>query len=149
MTRTLLLSFLVLTGCGGGEATSLCDLNQTAMLGRVADLRGKPIVWSHVLAQAAQAHAQDLAATNIPSHTGTDGSTHIVRAIRAGWHNNYVGENLTVGPVDQGGAIESWENSPGHRINLDNKNFTHLGAACVSTGNGYGTYWVQVLGGNP
>ena len=142
-----LLLALLLTGCGGGDPPpSLCNLDSASMLAQVGALRGKPLTWSPVLAQAAQGHAEHLAATDTPSHTGAGGASHIQRAQTAGWPSTYVGENLTVGPVDQAGALLSWENSPGHRVNLMNRNFTHMGAACVSTGKGYGTYWVQVLG---
>ena len=141
MTRTLLA--LLLTGCGGGDYIGSCDLNQAVMLDRMEALRGAPIQWSPVLAQAAQAHAQDLAAADVPSHTGSGGAQPADRATRAGWHSRYVGENLTAGQVDQAGAMASWEASSGHRANLVNRKFTHIGAACAESSNR--VYWVQVL----
>ena len=138
-----MLLALLLTGCGGGGYIGSCELNQTAMVDRMATLRGSAIQWSPVLAQAAQAHAQDLAASDVPSHTGKDGTQPVDRAIRAGWPSRYVGENLTAGQVDQAGAMSSWENSPGHRANLVNRSFTHMGSACAESRNR--VYWVQVL----
>ena len=141
MMRILLA--LLLTGCGGGGYIGSCELNRAAMLDRMAALRGSAIQWSPVLAQAAQVHAQDLAVSDVPSHTGSDGTQPVDRAVRAGWPSRYVGENLTAGQVDQAGAMESWENSPGHRANLVNRKFTHMGAACVESSSR--VYWVQVL----
>ena len=138
-----LLLALLLTGCGGGDYIGSCDLNHAEMLERMATLRGSAIQWSSVLAQASQAHAKDLAATDVPSHAGSDRSQPADRAVRAGWPSRYVGENLTAGQVNQAGAMASWEASPGHRANLVNRSFTHVGAACAESRNR--VYWVQVL----
>jgi uncharacterized protein YkwD len=144
--RSIIVAFvLVLTACGGSPDYS-CDLDAAGMTSRVSELRGEAVQWSPVLAQAAQAHADDLARNGMASHTGSDGSLPADRAERAGWPSRYVGENVAAGVTDQQMAQARWEASPGHRENLLYPGITHIGAACT-TGGRYGVTWVQVLGG--
>ena len=41
--------------------------------------------------------------------------------------------------------MKSWMNSPGHKSNILNRDFTHIGVACVKSGYGYS--WVQMFVG--
>ena len=43
--------------------------------------------------------------------------------------------------------MEQWMNSTGHRENILNKDFTHIGVAYVKSSSGYGHYWVQMFVG--
>ena len=48
-----------------------------------------------------------------------------------------MGENLLVGPAMSGGAAEDlWMNSPGHRANILNPSFNHIGVAATQDSSG-------------
>ncbi|HLS23875.1 MAG TPA: CAP domain-containing protein [Pseudogracilibacillus sp.] len=49
------------------------------------------------------------------------------------------GENIAMGQRSPEEVVQAWMNSPGHRANILNPNFTHLGVGFVD--NGY--YWTQ------
>lgn len=49
------------------------------------------------------------------------------------------GENIVKGQRIPQEVVKAWMNSPGHRANLLNANFTHIGVGYVKTGN----YWTQ------
>lgn len=55
-----------------------------------------------------------------------------------------VGENVAYGNVTPEQLVTMWMNSPGHRANLLNTGFTHLGVGAVSTSTGR-VYGVQVF----
>lgn len=55
------------------------------------------------------------------------------------------GENLAAGSMSAKEAMNGWMNSPGHKANILDNNFTHIGIACAKV-NGV-LYWVQVFGG--
>lgn len=52
------------------------------------------------------------------------------------------GENITHGQKTPEAVIASWMNSPGHKANILNKNYTHLGVGARVTTDGH-IYWTQ------
>jgi uncharacterized protein YkwD len=139
---------VLLLGCGGGSSGA-CEIDRSAMVQRLTELRGSPIAWSDSLARAAQTHADDMARHGFAAHTGSDGSTAPDRAQAQGWSSRYVGENLSAGESisDQQAAQTSWERSAPHMKNTLHPGYTHAGLGCASSETGYRMYWVQVLGG--
>ena len=100
------------------------------------------------LERAAQAHSEDQAATSTMTHTGSDGSnlrTRVERNGYAGWRG--IAENVAAGQPDIATVMDSWMNSPGHRANLLNGSYTHVGVGRASDGNG-ANYWTQAFGFN-
>jgi uncharacterized protein YkwD len=132
---------MLLTACGG-SGPNACDLNPASMVAHITAVRGESVKWSFELAAAAQAHANDLERSGIATHTGTDGSTHIDRARRAGWPSDFVAENLVMGDVrNQAHALELLDASPQHLRNTTWPGMTHIGAGCAG-----GVAWVVELG---
>jgi uncharacterized protein YkwD len=120
------------------------------MLAQVNAQRGavgmSPLGWCGSLTRAAQAHSDDQAAHNMMSHGGSDGSTFVDRATRAG----YVGwtalaENVAYGYPSVDAVMAAWMGSSGHRANILNPAYTGFGAGLA-----YGTdgnpYWTQEFG---
>lgn len=96
------------------------------------------------LAEAARCHALDMGEEGFFDHHGTDESTEVDRAQRAGYDSPYVGENLATGQHDHIHVVDAWVESPGHCVNLMHDEYRDTGAAYVKVG---GTrYWVQVYG---
>lgn len=55
---------------------------------------------------------------------------------------SYAGENIAAGQKTPEDVVNGWMNSPGHRANILNPNFTTIGVGYVSGGS-YGSYWTQ------
>ncbi|MDX2272677.1 MAG: CAP domain-containing protein [Cyanobacteriota bacterium] len=110
-----------------------------------------PLTVQSSLTQAAQSHAQDMALKDYFSHTGKDGSSPATRAQRAGYPSGYVGENIAAGYTTPQAVVQGWMNSSGHRANILNPNYKHIGVGYYYLANDTGSvnythYWVQVFG---
>ncbi len=90
-----------------------------------------PLVFNEGLAQAARHHAAEMAALNYFSHTSPEAANATLgqRVARSGSFIGLLGENLAlVGPDGVAQATTTgWLESPGHRANLLNPTFTHVG----------------------
>jgi len=100
---------------------------------------------------AAQNHSQDMAVSDYFSHTGKNGSQPWDRAKAVGYEARSMGENIAAGYTTPEAVVQGWINSPGHRANLLNANYTELGVGYFllenDTGSvNYGRYWTQVFG---
>jgi uncharacterized protein YkwD len=108
----------------------------------------RPLTYSPMLSQAAEAHSRDLIFNNLRGHTGSDGSTVEIRAQRAGYPSPYVGENVLWASYDmpQATVFSGWMNSKGHRENILRPEYQELGVGmAVNTETGDRQY-VQVFG---
>lgn len=81
------------------------------------------------LVAAAQMKADDMAAKSYFSHTTPEGydSWHWFRAVE--YDYAYAGENLAVDFSESNDVEKAWMNSPTHRDNILNKNYTEIGIA--------------------
>lgn len=96
---------------------------------------------------ASELHAQDMASHGYISHTGRDGSQPGLRASRAGYNWQRVGENLAAGQTTAAQAVQGWLDSPGHCANLMQPTFTQMGLAfAVNLQSPQGVYWAKMLG---
>ena len=57
------------------------------------------------------------------------------------------GENIAYNQQNEEAVTKAWMNSTGHRRNIMNPSFTHVGFGCAKTKNG-NPYWCAVFGGN-
>lgn len=110
-----------------------------------------PLKLNIELNATAQGHSEDMARQDYFSHTGKDGSQPWDRAKVIGYEARAVGENIAAGHTTPEAVVEGWKNSPGHRANLLNENYTELGVGYFylqpDTGSvNYGTYWTQMFG---
>jgi hypothetical protein len=104
-----------------------------------------PVAWNPQLANAAQGHSQDMANTQVQSHSGSDGSTINSRISNAGYVNSSaVGENAyaygtSVDEAMQAFLFDWGVADKGHRRNLQQPNvsadnaFTDVGIGIVHT----------------
>ena len=99
-----------------------------------------PLGWNASLAVAAQLHALDMAQHDFLSHTGSNGSSPRDRAMQAGYDSLMVGENIALARLSPTEVMNLWMGSEGHRRNILNPSYVHLGAA------EFDNYWVQVFG---
>lgn len=104
-----------------------------------------PLAVDSLLVTAAQAHSADMVARDFYSHTAPDGSRPWDRATAAGSACRTIGENIACGQRSAAEVVEGWMNSPGHRANILEPGFTHIGVGFAGGGRA-GTYWTQLFG---
>jgi uncharacterized protein YkwD len=151
---------LVLTGAAGAGAVAATTPTGAAPLGRpgVSEQSSASEILSLVneertkagcsalkenskLTQAAQTHANDMAAHHLTGHTGSDGSNEETRLDRVGYKWSGWGENVSGPGYDSAKAhVDGWLGSPAHKRAMLNCSFTETG---VGTS---GQYAVQMFG---
>ncbi len=102
------------------------------------------------LAAAAKLKADDMASKGYFAHTSPEGHTPWYWFSKAGYQFIYAGENLAVNYMESDAVQNAWLNSPTHRANIMNSNFTEMGVATASgIYNGQKTTFVVELFGMP
>ncbi len=100
------------------------------------------------LTRAAQIRAPEI--VTIFSHDRPDGTSCFTAMDQTGAKKGAYtwGENIAAGNATAAATVEQWMNSPGHRANILNAKFTHIGVGYQhSAGSTYGHYWVQMFTG--
>jgi uncharacterized protein YkwD len=98
------------------------------------------------LSSAARVHSADMACNNFVSHTGSDGSLPWDRVAAQGYSYSAVGENIYAGGGNADAIVSAWMNSPGHRDNILNANYTEIGLGYrFWTDSTYGAYVTAVF----
>jgi uncharacterized protein YkwD len=105
----------------------------------------KPLVLDVRLSRAAAIQSKTQAGRSSIGHYGSDGSTPMVRAERAGYHAKIASENVAAGQKSFSDVLRFWKESSGHRTNLLRPNVTAVGVAMAKNKNGR-AYWTLVLG---
>ena len=109
-----------------------------------------PLAVSPILVTAAQKKADDMAAKGYFAHTSPEGITPWFWFGEVGYRFSYAGENLAVHFTESQDVETAWLNSPGHRANILNTNFTEIGvAAAEGTYQGVATTFIVEMFGRP
>ena len=93
------------------------------------------------LSRVARLKSQDMQAKGYFSHTSPTYGSPFEMMKRFGISYRYAGENIAYGQRTPEQVVEAWMNSPGHRANILNANFTQIGMGYVASGN----YWTQMF----
>lgn len=105
-----------------------------------------PLCLNKKLSAAAAAHSADQAARQTLSHVGGDGSNAGTRMDRAGYRWQTWAENVAQGYASVPAVMAGWLASPGHRANLLNPAFRHIGLARAGDAARGGPWWTQSFG---
>ncbi|MGC5011002.1 CAP domain-containing protein [Streptosporangium sp. DT93] len=101
-----------------------------------------PLVSDPQLRSAAQGHSDDMAAKNYFSHTSQDGRDMTDRINASGFSPKRAwAENIAMGQRTPADVVTAWMNSSGHRANIMNCGYTHLGVGVANSPRGI--YWTQ------
>lgn len=92
--------------------------------------------------KAAQVRAIEIISTM--SHTRPNGTSCFTALDEQGVNYTSSGENIAGGQTTPAQVMETWMNSPGHKANILNPNFTHIGIGYAEGGN-YHSNWVQMF----
>ncbi|WP_137247366.1 CAP domain-containing protein [Herbidospora galbida] len=99
-----------------------------------------PLTHDAKLRTAAFNHSADMSAKNYFSHDSADGRSFGDRLKQAGFSFRAAGENIAKGYQTAAQVVQGWMNSPGHKANIMNCTYTHIGVGHVVAG---GPYWTQ------
>jgi uncharacterized protein YkwD len=121
--------------------------------GRVADLIARtnavrqeagcaPLKADERLRSVAQQHASDMSRRGYLEHEDAGGESSDER-IRSAGYTSVTGENLAHGYATAAEVMAVWMRSAGHRRNIEDCAFTHIGVGYAPNGH----YWVQDFGG--
>lgn len=91
------------------------------------------------LSKSARAKSQDMKDKNYFSHTSPTYGSPFDQMKQFGITYKTAGENIAQGQRSPQEVVTAWMNSEGHRANILNKNYTHIGVGYVKSGN----YWTQ------
>jgi uncharacterized protein YkwD len=105
----------------------------------------KPVVLDERLSKAAAMQSANQASRSWIGHEGPDGSKPMDRAARAGYRAKIASENVASGQKSFSDAMQSWEESSGHRENLLRPEVTAIGVAMAKNSSGR-PYWTLLLG---
>lgn len=102
------------------------------------------------LDKAAQLKAQHMAKHEYFSHFSPDGVSPWHWFDEAGYVYAHAGENLAIHFTDSSEVVEAWMNSPTHRANIVNANYSEIGVGTAKgTYEGFDTVYVVQLFGAP
>ena len=91
-----------------------------------------PLVLNDCLSQAARKKATDMFSKNYWAHISPTGTTPWDFMIDTGCKYEYAGENLAKNFLFSDGVVTAWMNSPSHKENIVNSNYTQVGYAIVN-----------------
>lgn len=138
------------SGGGGAAPAPVAAGGSSEVVALVNQERAKagcgPVSSNGALDAAAQGHSADMATNDYFSHTSLDGRSFADRIRGAGYSGGTIGENIAAGQGSASSVMASWMGSSGHRANILNCSFRHIGVG-VARGGSYGTYWTQTFGG--
>ncbi len=89
----------------------------------------KALSWSSLLCQSAKSKAEDMVENNYFEHVSPAGITPWYWIDKAGYKYTFSGENLALNYYTSESAHAALMNSPGHKANILNENFTQIGLA--------------------
>lgn len=98
-----------------------------------------PLKMDTELSKVAREKSRDMAANNYFDHNSPNYGSPFDMMKSFGIEYRAAGENIAKGQRTPEEVVNAWMNSEGHRANILNPNFTHIGVGYVEQGN----YWTQ------
>ncbi len=102
-----------------------------------------PLEYDWQLSRVARYKSEDMQKNNYFSHTSPTYGSPFNMMKNFGISYRTAGENIAKGYRTPAAVVEGWMNSAGHRANILNSSFTHIGVGYVEGGN----YWTQMFVG--
>lgn len=100
-----------------------------------------PLKYDWELARVAEHKSEDMHNIGYFDHTSPTYGSPFVMMTSYGIKYQTAGENIAKGQTTAEQVMNAWMNSSGHRANILNSNFTHIGVGYVADGN----YWTQMF----
>ena len=100
-----------------------------------------PIALDAELTKVAQLKSQDMQSKYYFSHTSPTYGSPFEMMKQFGISYKSAGENIAMGQTTAKQVMDAWMNSEGHRANILDSKFTHIGVGYVEKGH----YWTQMF----
>lgn len=100
-----------------------------------------PLTQDWQLSRVARYKSQDMMELGYFSHTSPTYGSPFEMMKSFGISYRSAGENIAKGYQTPKAVVDAWMNSPGHKANILNSSFTHIGVGYVQSGN----YWTQMF----
>lgn len=100
-----------------------------------------PVTLHVKLSEVARLKSQDMKDNNYFSHTSPTYGSPFNMMTQFGISYTAAAENIALGYSTPQAVVTGWMNSDGHRRNIMNANYTHIGIGHVADGN----YWTQMF----
>lgn len=115
--------------------TEALSSEEAAMVNEILDIHNKiraeyglgSLTLDSRLSAAATAHAKDMVEKGYFSHNSEDGTSFDQRIRRYVTDYSMLGENIAMGDMTAEEVMDVWMDSEGHRANILNENYTHIG----------------------
>ena len=104
-----------------------------------------PLQGNAQLSSAAATHAQDMSFQSRPWHWGSDGSSPMQRAQRAGYRGMFIGELISETFENEFETVNAWMTEPETRRVILDRRATEVGVGWHQDSNGK-LWWTVVLG---
>ncbi|MBT2639479.1 CAP domain-containing protein [Bacillus sp. ISL-39] len=101
----------------------------------------KPLALDTELSKVAREKSRDMQNKGYFSHTSPTYGSPFDMMKKFGISYRSAGENIAMGQRTPEEVVNAWMNSSGHRANILNSSYTHIGVGHVATGN----YWTQMF----
>lgn len=101
----------------------------------------RALTYDWELARVARYKSQDMKDKRYFSHTSLTYGSPFQMMKSFGISYRTAGENIAKGYATPEAVVNGWMNSSGHRANILNSSFTHIGVGYVANGN----YWTQMF----
>jgi len=101
----------------------------------------KPLEYHWELSRVARYKSQDMKDNRYFSHTSPVYGSPSQMIRNFGISYRMAGENIAYGYATPQAVVNGWMNSSGHRANILNPNYTHIGVGYVPSG----SYWTQMF----
>ena len=134
-----------------GQVLSIPEANPTVtsyeqqVISLVNEIRAenglKPLTYDWELSRVARYKSQDMKDNNYFSHTSPVYGSPFQMIKNFGISYRTAGENIAKGYTSPQAVVDGWMNSSGHRANILNSSFTHIGVGYVAEGR----YWTQMF----
>jgi len=107
----------------------------------------QPLTLNSSLANVARIKSADMRDNNYFGHISPTYGDPGQMLQRFGINWRSYGENIAAGQSTPAAVMNSWMNSPGHRSNILNPNFTDIGVGYVpgTSSSTYSSYWTQLF----
>ena len=102
-----------------------------------------PLEYDWQLSRVARYKSEDMQKNKYFSHTSPTYGSPFNMMKSFGISYKTAGENIAKGYQTPSAVVDGWMNSKGHRANILNSSFTHIGVGYVASGN----YWTQMFVG--
>src|SRR5690625_815255 len=99
----------------------------------------QPLEVDYELSKVAREKSRDMQVNNYFDHNSPTYGSPFDMIRSYGINYRTAGENIAMGQRSPDEVVNAWMNSPGHRENILNSSFTHIGVGYVEQGN----YWTQ------